>query len=121
MCVNIGGDKERLEFMTSIGARAGAKRTVHRDTIYNDVIKLYECGEIVTECPLSIVYESEVAIDERGVTRDMYSAFWEEAYSHLFDGATILTPLVHAQTDMGMFNMLGKIISHGYPVHISLH
>ena len=56
----------------------------------------------------------------------MYSAFWEEAYSHLFDGAMILIPLVHAQTDMGVFPILGKIISHGYlasgylPVRISL-
>ena len=126
VCVCVGRDKERLDFMTSIGAKAGEKHTVHRDTIYNDVIKLYQCGEIIMECPISIVYESEVAIDEGGVTRDMYSTFLEEAYSHLFDGATILTPLVHAQTDMGVFPILGKVISHGYlvsgylPVRISL-
>ena len=56
----------------------------------------------------------------------MFSAFWEEAYNHLFDGATNLVPLVHAQSDMGLFPILGKIISHGYlasghlPVRISL-
>ena len=56
----------------------------------------------------------------------MYSAFWEEAYSHLFDGAMIIIPLVHAQMDMGVFPILGKIISYGYlasgylPVRISL-
>ena len=60
-------------------------------------------------------YDSEVAIDEGGVTRDMYSAFWEEAYNHLFDGATILVPLVHAQTDMGIFPILGKIIFSWIP------
>ena len=122
----IGRDKERLDFMTSIGAIPGKKRTVRRESIYDDVIKVYECGEIITECPISIVYDSEVAIDEGGVTRDMFSGFWEEAYSQLFDGVTILTPLVHAHTNMAIFPILGKIISHGYlvcgylPVRISL-
>ena len=44
----------------------------------------------------------------------------------MFEGATLLTPLLHAQTDLGMFPVLGKIISHGYlvsgylPVRVSL-
>ena len=44
----------------------------------------------------------------------------------MFDGATILVPLIHAQTDMGIVPILGKIISHGYlasgylPVRVSL-
>ena len=112
--------------MISLGANAGVKRTVQRCTLYDDVIKLYQSGEIIKESPIYIAYDSELALDEGGVTRDMYSAFWEEAYSRLFDGATILIPLVHAQTDMGIFPILGRIISHGYlasgylPVRISL-
>ena len=69
--------------MMSIGAKAGVKHTVRRSFIYKDVLKLYESGEIVNGSPMFIEYDSELAIDEGGVTRDMYSAFWEEAYSHL--------------------------------------
>ena len=29
----------------------------------------------------------------------MFSGFWEQAYVQLFEGATILTPLIHPQTD----------------------
>ena len=123
MCLTLGHDKEH---QVSIGAKAGVKYTLQRCALYDDVIKFYQSGEIIKESPTFIAYDSELAVDEGGVTRDMYSAFWEEAYSRLFDGATILIPLVHAQTDMGIFPILGKIISHGYlasgylPVRISL-
>ena len=112
--------------MLSIGAKAGAKHTVQRCSLYDDVMNLYQSGEIIKESPLYTAYDSELAVDEGGVTRDMFSAFWEEAYSRLFDGATILIPLIHSQTDMGVFPILGKVISHGYlssgylPVRISL-
>ena len=74
------------------------QHTVQRCTLYDNIIKLYQSGEIIKESPIFIAYDSELAVDEGGVTRDMYSAFWGEAYSRLFDGATILIPLVHAQT-----------------------
>lgn len=112
--------------MTFIGAQPGVQHTVNRGTIFTDVIELYKRGGIIDECPLWISYDTEIAVDEGGVTRDMFSAFWEAAYSHLFEGATLLTPLLHPQTDMGMFPVLGKIISHGYlvsgylPVRVSL-
>lgn len=121
-----GHVKKRLDFMKLIGAKIGIKHTVNRSAIYNDVIKLYQCGDIVNECPIFIAYNSEKAIDDGGVTRDMFSSFWEKAYSVLFDGANMLVPLFHPSTDMRVFPILGKIISHGYlvsgslPVRISL-
>ena len=39
---------------------------------------------------------------------------WEEAYQKLFEGATLVIPLLHPQSDMAVFPILGKIISHGY-------
>ena len=44
----------------------------------------------------------------------MLSAFWEVAYLKLFDGGSVLTPLLHARVDVTMFPLLGKILSHGY-------
>ena len=51
------------------------QHTVQRCTLYDDVVKLYQSGEIIKESPIFIAYDSELAIDEGGVTRDMYSAF----------------------------------------------
>ncbi len=56
----------------------------------------------------------------------MFSAFWEQAYQSLFEGATILTPLIHPQTDTAVFPILGRILSHGFlvtgflPIRIAL-
>ena len=47
----------------------------------------------------------------------MYSAFWEQAYKKLFEGATVLTPMIHPQMDiMSVFPIIGRILSHGYLV-----
>ena len=73
----LGRDRERQDFMISIGAKAGVKRTVQRFTLYDDVIKLYQHGEIIKESPILIVYDSELAVDEGGVTRDVFSLLGE--------------------------------------------
>ena len=52
-----------------LSCREKEQRTVSRESIYDDVIKVYQCGEIITECQISFKYDSEVAIDEGGVTR----------------------------------------------------
>ncbi len=69
------------------------------------------------------MFVDEIAVD---VQRDMYSGFWENAYSSLFEGSTLVTPMVHPQTDMSVLPILGRILSHGYlvsdflPVRIAL-
>ena len=56
----------------------------------------------------------------------MFSAFWEKAYSTLFEGASLLTPMNHPQMDMSVFPIIGRILSHGYlvagvlPIRIAL-
>ena len=52
------------------------------------------------ESPLHIQYDTEGACDAGGVLRDMLSAFWEAVYLSLFDGGSVLTPLLHAQVEM---------------------
>ena len=51
------------------------------------------------EFPINIKFESEKAVDVCGVTREMYSAFWGKAYATYFNGAGVIIPLLHAQTD----------------------
>lgn len=56
----------------------------------------------------------------------MYSAFWEDVYSELFDGATILIPMIHPHIDKTVYPVLGRVLSHGFlgsghlPVRIAL-
>ena len=48
--------------------------------------------------------------------RDMFPAFWEEAFKYFFDGQNLLSPVVHPHTDMALLPTMGKILSHGYLV-----
>lgn len=125
MCILLG-ERERLVYMKSVNAVKGCIRVIDRDNLYEDVIDVYRCGDIVGECPIQIKFSGEGALDYGGVQRDMFSAFWEEAYSKFFEGATLLIPMFHPHMDMKIYPILGRILSHGYlvaghlPVRIAL-
>ena len=55
-------------------------------------------------------------MDAGGVTRDAFSAIFEETYLHFFYGACLLHPAVHASIDMPTYSVLGEIISYAYLV-----
>ena len=116
-----------MEYLKSINAsNIGTEHFINRAAVYEDVINLYHDGEILKECPIYIEYIGEMAVDYGGVQRDMFSAFWEKAYSALFEGASLLTPMFHPEMDLTLFNVVGRILSHGYlvsgvlPVRIAL-
>ena len=120
------GERKRLMYMKSVNAVKGGTRIVDRNNVYEDVIDMYRCGDIVGECPIHIKFSSEEGLDYGGVQRDMFSAFWEQAYSEFFEGATLLIPMVNPHMKMSIYPILGRIISHGYlvaghlPVRIAL-
>ena len=114
LCFSHLGDCERLAYLQTIACVTGPKRTIDRTNVYEDVLDLYKEGEVVGEYPVFIKFVGEQAVDQGGVQRDMLSAFWAEAYTHLFEGAKTLTPMIHPGLDMTIFPILGRIISHGY-------
>ena len=59
----------------------------------------------------SVVKELSILV---GVARDMFSAFFEEAYKVHFDGASLLAPVVHPTVNMQHLPLLGAVISHAY-------
>ena len=67
----------------------------------------------MNEYPLYIAFDRERAIDLGGVSRDMFTAFFDEAYHQLFDGRTLLTPAIHDYSSLPVF---GAIMSHSYLV-----
>ena len=89
---------------------------VHRSGIFNDVISLYQNNheQILQEYPFRIIFIDEKALDLGGVARDMFSAFYEAAFERLFDGSSLLCPIVHPEMDASVLATLGFIISHAY-------
>lgn len=104
----------RESFMEPFKVLIPSIHTIRRSCLYEDVIKLFMDDYVVNEYPLRITYEDECAVDQGGVCRDMLSGFWEEAYKQLFDGCTLLTPVLHPQIDMHVLPTIGRILSYGY-------
>ena len=46
----------------------------------------------------------------------MFSAFYEKAYEHMFDGCSLLSPVVHPGMDLSLLTTMGVIVSHAYMV-----
>ena len=104
--------------MYDISTIHGIPRPINRSKIYADVMETYEENvlEVIREFPFRIRFEGEKAVDTGGVCRDMYSSFWETAYTKHFDGETLLVPAVHPNTKLSTFPILGTVISHGFLV-----
>ena len=84
--------------------------------MYDDCLALYtdKREQILKEFPFRVQYEGEKAIDTGGVSRDMFSAFWEYAYLRQFDSGDFLVPASHPGVDMPTMVGLGTILSHGF-------
>ncbi len=103
--------------MTSLVQEPGGTHIVNRKTLFDDVIHLYRSNTtLLYENPFKIAFSGERAIDCGGVCREMYSAFWEDAYMNLFDGSSLLIPITHKKSAMSVFPTLGYVLSHGYLV-----
>ena len=103
-----------MNYVISLNMHPAITHIIDRSNLYNDVLGLFNNASVLEHYPLQIKFLDEMAIDHGGVSRDMLSGFWEEAYRHQFDGSALLVPVVHAQTDMSVFSTLGRILSHGY-------
>ena len=121
-------EEERCTFMLTVAtSQPGLPHTVVRQDIFESVMTLYrtELETIVREYPFRVAFDGERAIDLGGVARDMFTAFFNEAYRKLFDGCTLLTPALHPSINLSSLSVFGAILSHAYmssgilPVRIS--
>ena len=112
----IAADCSRLAFVESLSLGHGETHVVNRASVFDDVIMLYttQLQKILLEYPFRTAFAGEKAIDFGGVTRDVFSAFFEEAYIRLFDGSSLLTPADFPNVEMPPLATLGAIISHAY-------
>ena len=75
--------------MDILDTHQGCPRLIRRDNVFEDVVALYRdhLNCILNEYPFRIKFLGEKAVDTGGVCRDLFSAFWSEAYDKAFDGA----------------------------------
>ena len=112
--------------MQSINATEGITRVTGRNSVYDNVYDMYYSGDVVSECPIYIKFFGEDGVDFGGVQRDMFSAFWKEAYTKFFEGSNLLIPMVNPHIELSVYPIFGRIISHAYlvagylPVRITL-
>lgn len=106
----------RNTFIESHHFHGGATHQIRRSELLDDVVTLYRKNQpkIYQEYPFHIKFVAEKAIDAGGVSRDMFSAFFEEMYKAYFDSANLLSPIVHPGMDVEVMSILGAIISHAY-------
>ena len=112
-------DSLRKSFVESLRGKLSLNRPkcveVNRSTVFNDALAIYSTKPyLANQFPILVEFEGEDGVDFGGVGRDFFSAFWDEAYKRLFDGAALLTPVSHADIQIDDFTTLGKILSHGY-------
>ena len=72
-------EENHLKFIRSIRQNiSGPFHIVWQDGIFEDVMALHSKEDVMTEFPLRIKF---AAVDLGGVCREMFAAFWEEAYT----------------------------------------
>ena len=96
----------RKQYLGSITTLSARVLDINRSNLYSDVILLFQNEKALTYSPLQISFVGERALDCGGVCRDTLSSFWEEAYRHHFDGNTLLTPAIHAQSNHFQYSVL---------------
>ena len=69
---------KRQKYMDLLGSGGVHTHEVDRASIIDSLFNVYDKG-ILTEY-VNFEYAHELAVDSGGVSRDVYSTFWEQAY-----------------------------------------
>ena len=117
-CFPLLADEERVAFVRTLSPRSGMTHMVNRENIFESVTTLYreKREQILGEYPFRVRFMNEKAIDVGGVSRDMFAAFYEQAYLKVCDGNNLLMPVIHPHLDMSSLVDIGTIFSHAYMV-----
>lgn len=87
---------------------------VKRDSILEDLFKLYESEEVVQDY-LQVNFVREEGLDTGGLLKDMFSSFWIEAFKKYFTGENVFVPFlpISRQHEANkIYPLLGRILSH---------
>ena len=98
--------------MKSFSALSRPTCTVNRNSAYEDVLTMYEGYSLVSAYQRTF-YRSN-STKKGNDEADMFTAFWNKAYTHLCKGSITVLPMVHSLIDTSTFVTLGKIFSYVY-------
>ena len=89
---------------------------VSRPSVFEDLLKYYE-DDTMADSTIQVTFNNEKGQDYGGLTQDVFSAFWEQAFQKFFDGEVVKVPFV-APSELhqvrGTFEAMGRIFSHGF-------
>ncbi len=91
--------------MDTLDTLHGSLHKIRRQHVFEDCLELYskQVEVVLIEFPFPVRFVHEKAVDTGGVSRDMFSAFCEEAYLATFDGGKLLVPSLHPGSHMAKF------------------
>lgn len=94
----------------------GSAHQVERADVYSSVMTLFVTSHdaILQEYPLIFRFKGEKAIDVGGVSRDLFTSFFDAIYCKFFDGVSLLYPALNPHMTTYDLNTLGLILSCGY-------
>ena len=105
--------------MSSLNFNCGI-HTISREGVYEDVLKLYVSSDVLHHYPVMMHFNGEMALDGGGIKRDVFAAFFEEMYCHLFEGSSLVIPLIRPGVSLDTVAVIGAIISHAYLISATL-
>ena len=105
---------KRKDFVDGLPARPRTIRTICREDLYSDMMKLFGDPDSTNFFPFVVRFTDEEGVDTGGLSREAFSTFWEAAYNEHFDGANIVAPVVRAGQFSTSLQTLGRILSYGY-------
>ena len=97
------------------GSESDDPHTIRRSHLYEDVLNLYRqhSAALLKQESVAMKYEGERAVHAGGVTRDVFSSFWDEAYLDRFDGGGVVVPVITPHDDdLVVYAVYGTILSH---------
>jgi hypothetical protein len=105
-----------VKFVNSLALEEGLSHEIDRADVYSSVMTLFTMNRevILREYPLKTRFKGERAIDEGGVSRDLFSAFYDAVYAKYCDGVSLLYPAINPHVKTSDLRTLGLIISCGY-------
>ena len=89
---------------------------VSRESVLPDLLRCYDNDDVVSST-IKVTFTDEEGEDCGGLTQDMFSAFWEQAFDMHFDGEEIKVPFAspsNLHVARNTFEAMGRIFSHGF-------
>ncbi|XP_069125428.1 uncharacterized protein [Argopecten irradians] len=116
---NVVPNDEIMQFNDVPDTELLPKKTIlkiHRVKILEDMLAAFKDPDILS-IPLQMTFVNEAGVDNNGVSRDAYTAFWTEFLSRFAEGEEARVPSLNPQWQEEEWKSVGRILTKGYIEH----